>query len=110
MVQRQHPVLLAYRDRLSQHLKELCDNDVIEGPLDSSSLLDYISNVVITEKKTSGQIRMNIDMRHANLAIQESQFPVPTVHVLHHKLNGGTVLTLLDIKHSFHQMLLKEHL
>ena len=68
----------------------------------------WLFNVVVTEKKTSAQIGMNIDIRHANIAIQESHIPVPTVHTLRHKLNGSTVFTKLDLGHSFHQMLLGE--
>ena len=51
---------------------------------------------------------MNIDLRHANIAIKESHVPVPTVHMLRHKLNGASVFTKLDLRHSFHQMLLGE--
>jgi len=84
---------------------ELKENDVIEGLLDPNENMDWISNVVVTQK-ANGQIRMNLDMRHANLAIKESHIPVPTVHTLRHKLNGACVFTKLDMRHSFHQMLL----
>ena len=102
-VQKERPIPFAFRKQVSDHLKELRDNDIIEGPLDPSVNLDWISKVVIT-KKPSGQIRMNLDMRHANLAIKESHIPVPTVHSLRHKLNGANVFTKLDMRHSFHQM------
>ena len=72
--------------------------------------MEWLSNVVVTEKKDSGQIRMNIDMRHANVAIKESHLPVPTVHTLRHRLNGVTAFSKLDMRHSFHQMLLGEKL
>ena len=51
---------------------------------------------------------MNLDMRHANLAIKESNIPVPSVHALRHKLNGAKVFSKLDMRHSFHQMVLGE--
>ena len=107
MVQKERQIPFAFRKQVTDHLKELKDNDIIEGPLDPSVKLDWISNVVIT-KKPSGQIRMNLDMRHANIAIKESHIPVPTVHSLRHKLNGAKVFTKLDMRHSFHQMPLGE--
>lgn len=51
---------------------------------------------------------MNLDMRHANIAIKESHIPVPTVHSLRHKLNGANVFAKLDLRHSFYQMPLGE--
>ena len=105
VVQRERPVPLAYRERLSNHLAELKENDIIEGPLDPTEQIDWISNIVVTEKKNSGKIRMNIDLRHVNVAIKESHIPVPTVHTLRHKLNGASVFTKLDLRHSFHHLL-----
>jgi len=67
--------------------------------------MDWFSNVVVTQK-ANGQIRKNLDMRQANLAIKESHIPVPTVHTLRYKLNGACVFTKLDMRHSFHQVLL----
>ena len=64
------------------------------------------SKVVVTEKKISRQICMNKSMRHANLTIQESHIPVPTVHTLQRKLYGSTIFTKLNLRNSFHQMLL----
>ena len=87
---------------------ELKKNDIIEGPLEPAEPIEWISNIVVTEKKDTGKIWMNIDLRHANIAIKESHVPVPTVHMLRHKLNGASVFTKLDLKHSFHQMLLGE--
>ena len=51
---------------------------------------------------------MDIDMRLTNIAIQECHIPVPTVHALPHKLNKSTVFTKLDLRYSFHKMLLGE--
>ena len=101
VVQRERPVPLGYRPRLSEHLKELKDNDVIEGPLDSTVPHDWVSSVIITEKKSTGKIHMNVDMRHANIAIRETHFPVPTVRDLRHKLNGATTFSKLDLRHAF---------
>ena len=68
--------------------------------------MSWLSNVVVTEKKISRQICMNKSMRHANLTIQESHIPVPTVHTLQRKLYGSTIFTKLNLRNSFHQMLL----
>ena len=41
VVQRERPIPFAYRDRLAAHLKELKKYDVIEGPLDPSTPIEY---------------------------------------------------------------------
>jgi len=60
---------LGYQSKLSEHLQYLKENDVIEGPLDSSVEHTWISNVVITEKKETNKIRMTVDMRHINIQL-----------------------------------------
>jgi len=90
VVQKERRVPLGYQQKLSQHLEELKQHDVIKGPLDSTVGHNWILNVAITEKKDNKKIRMTVDMRHANMAIRPTHFPMPTVQELHHKLNGST--------------------
>lgn len=106
MIQRETLVLLAYREWSRAHIQELKDNDIIEESLDPAENLDWIINRAVTEKKDTGKIRINIDLRHVNMAIKESHIPVPTVHTLRHKLNGASVFTKLNLKHALHRMLL----
>ena len=70
VVQKQRPMPLGLQDKVEEHLKELLENDIIEGPLDSTEPHEWVSNAMITPKKESGQIRLNVDMRHVNLAIK----------------------------------------
>ena len=106
VVQRNRPIALAYRERVEEHIKELIDNDIIEGPLDSTEPLEWVSNVVITGKKwgDGSNIRLNVDMRDANKAIKRTHYPIPTVQELRHAFHGATRYTKLDMNHAFHQM------
>ena len=101
------PVPLAYQARLSKHLQELREADKIEdvGPEEHCT---WISNVVITEKKNTGKIRMSVDMRDANRAIKRTPRHVTTVQEMRHKLAGATVFSELDMSHGFHQLKLAE--
>lgn len=49
-----------------------------------------------------------LDMRRANEAIIRERHPIPTVEELLHHLNGSTVLSKIDLKWGFHQILLCE--
>ena len=97
------PIPLAYQERLSAHLKELREEGKIEdvGPHEECT---WISNVVITEKKEPGQIRMNVDMREANKAIQRTPRHVTTVQEMRHMLAGAVRFSELDMNHGFHQI------
>ena len=104
VVQKQRPIPLGLRDKVEEHLKELLENDIIEGPLDSTEPHEWVSNAMITLKKESGQIRLNVEMRHVNLAIKPTHYALPTVNELRHQLNGATRFTKLDFSHAFHQI------
>ncbi|KAF0292806.1 uncharacterized protein FJT64_009280 [Amphibalanus amphitrite] len=101
------PVPLAYQERLSAHLAELRAEGKIEdvGPQEECP---WISNVVITEKKEAGKIRMNIDMREPNKAIRRTPRHVTTVAEMRHMLEGARVFSELDMSHGFHQLALAE--
>lgn len=66
VVHRNRPIALAYRERVEKHIKELIDNDIIEGQgsLDSTEPLEWVSNGVITGKKwrDGSNIRLNVDV------------------------------------------------
>ena len=104
VVQKQRPIPLGLRDKIEEHLKELLENDIIEGSLDSSEPHEWVSNAMITRKKEGEQIRLNVDMRHVNLAIKPTHYAVPTVSELRHQLNGATRFTELDLRHGFQQI------
>ena len=101
------PPPLAYRERLSEHLAELRRSGKIEdvGP---NEYCPWVSNVVITEKKQAGQIRMNIDMREPNKAILRTQRHIETVQEMRHNLKGACRFSELDLGHGYHQIALAE--
>ena len=61
--------------------------------------------LVITPKK-SGDVRICVDMRMANRAINREHHPTPTIDDLIHTLNGATVFSKLDLRAGYHQLTL----
>ena len=75
------------RRKVSAALKQLEDDDIIEtveGPT------PWISPLVIITKN-DGTVRLCVDMRMANCAIQRERHPSPTVDDLINELNGAQV-------------------
>ena len=85
-------------------LKRLREMDVIEevtGPT------PWVSLVVVVAQKNMG-VRICIDMRKANEAIQRIKHPMPTMDDLIADLYGSTVFSKLDLSNTYHQLELGE--
>ena len=67
----------------------------------------WVSPVVVVPKKNKG-VRICIDMRKANEAIQRIKHPMPTMDDLIADLNGSTVFSKLDLSNAYHQLELGE--
>ena len=68
-----------------------------------------MSPVVITLKRSSNEIRLNVDMREANKAIPRTHTVMPTLDDIINELNGATVFSHLDMNRRSHQLELKEN-
>ena len=68
-----------------------------------------MSPVVITLKRSSNEIRLNVDMREANKAIPRTHTVMPTLDDIINELNGATVFSHLDMNHGYQQLELKEN-
>ena len=60
-----------------------------------------MSPVVITLKRSSNEIRLNVDMREANKAIPRTHTVMPTLDDIINELNGATVFSHLDMNHRY---------
>jgi len=65
-------------------------------------------NPLVIVPKNDGGIRLCVDMRCANKAIQRTRYPTPTVDDLKTKLQGSEIFTKLDMRSAFHQLELAE--
>ena len=92
------------RQKVSDALNKLESDGIIEKV---SGATPWVSPLVVIPKK-DGVIRLCVDMRMANKAIQRERHPTPTVDDLIDKLNGATVFTKLDLWSGYHQLSLAE--
>ena len=88
------------RKKVSQELERLEQEGIIEkveGPT------PWISPLVAIPKK-NGDVRLCVDMRLPNEAIQRERHPTPTIDDLVDTLNGATVFSKLDLRSGYHQL------
>ncbi|MES9882797.1 MAG: RNase H-like domain-containing protein [Sedimenticola sp.] len=92
------------RQQVEQKLKQLQEMDIVESVTGPTP---WVSALVPIPKK-DGDIRLCVDMRQANKAVQRERFPMPNIDETLEEMNGASVFSRLDLKQSFHQIELEE--
>ena len=93
------------RAKVEEKLDELSAKDIIEEV--SHNTTKWVSPLVVVPK-TDGDIRICVDMRRANSAVERERHPIPTIEEVLYDLNGSTVFSKVDLKWGFHQVELAE--
>lgn len=101
------PVAQPYRripipleEKVERKLKELLKSDIIEEVKGPSNWISPIVPVL----KDGGDIRLCVDMRRANAAIQRENHPLPTMEELLPKVREAKIFSKLDIRDAFHHI------
>ena len=92
------------KEKLSAEIKRLLSQDIIEkvdGPT------TWLNPIVIVPKAT-GNIRMCVDMRQANLAVKRERHVIPKMEDILTELHGASVFSKIDLREGYHQIMLAE--
>ena len=89
------------KEKVTKKINELLDLDIIEKV---SGPTTWVSPAVFAPKPNKDDVRICVDMRCANEAIQREKLPIPNVDEVLEELNGSTVFSKLDMNMGFHQM------
>ncbi|XP_055527582.1 uncharacterized protein K02A2.6-like [Wyeomyia smithii] len=90
----------ALEKKVDDKIEEMLRSDVIErveGPA------DWISPMVIVPKGKD-DVRICINMKHPNEAIQREHYPLPVIETFLNKLRGSKVYSRLDITSAYHHV------
>lgn len=88
------------RKSVEECMDKLIQNDIIEP---SQGATTWINPVVLVPK-SSGGVRLCIDMREPNMAISRERHVMPTLDEIIHDLNGCAVYSKIDLKEGYHQL------
>ena len=69
---------------------------------------EWVSNLVATNKKETGDVRICIDPRNLNKALMRPHHPMRTVEEVAAQMSGATIFSVLDAKSSFWQVRLDD--
>jgi hypothetical protein len=70
--------------------------------------VEWISNVVLVEKKNTGKIRVCMDFRNLNRATPKDEYPMPMADVLINNASGHTIMSFLDGNAGYNQIFMAE--
>nr|XP_006817021.1 PREDICTED: uncharacterized protein K02A2.6-like [Saccoglossus kowalevskii] len=87
------------RGKVEKELQKLEELDIIEKAVGATP---WVSPIVVVPKKEN--IRICVDMRAPNTAIERERHPIPTIEDLIVDLNGATVFTKIDLNKGYHQI------
>ena len=88
------------RDNVTAKIKELLDKDIIE-PVEGPT--PWVNPIVIVPKQ-GVDIRLCINRRRANEAIELTCYSIPKVDELLQNMNGSKIFSKLDLKWGYHQL------
>ena len=95
---------VALREKVQAELIELENKGIITPVTEPTP---WISSITIAIKK-SGKIRMCLDPKDLNNALQREHYPLPTVEDVASGMDGARVFTTLDVRHGFWHIALDE--
>jgi hypothetical protein len=107
VAQKQRRTPFHLRDKVANEIEKLL-KDVIEKVEDTPTPWVYVSHIVTPPKKEPGAIRLCVDMREPNQAIQRERHQMPTIDELINDLNLAKVFSKLDLRAGYHQLELHE--
>lgn len=90
----------ALKEKVDMKIMDMLRSDVIEP---ANGPAEWISPMVVVPKGKD-DIRLCINMRHPNKAIQREHFPLPIIETFLNKLRGATYFSKLDITSAYHHV------
>ena len=97
-------VPVAMRDRLKKTLEDMVQQDIL-APVTRPT--PWISSMVVVPPK-NGELRICLDPKNLNTAIQRENYPLPTIEDIATRLHGAKVFTILDMRCGFWHVVLDE--
>ena len=95
---------MAIREQLKDTLTRLTEQEIIQPVTEPTA---WINSMVVVPKK-NGSLRICLDPKDLNKAIQRHHYPLPTIEDIATRLHGAKVFTIVDVKNGFWHVALDE--
>jgi hypothetical protein len=99
--QRFNPII---HDRVKEEVERLLD----AGFIRPCQYAEWVSNIVLMEKKNTGKIRVCINFCNLNKATPKDEYPMPIADILINNASRHRVISFLDGNASYNQFFMAE--
>jgi hypothetical protein len=96
-----HPDLLP---RIKDEIQSVLEDNFIR----SCRYAEWVSNIVLMEKKDSGKLRVCIDFHNLNRATFKDEYPMPIADMIINNASGNRVIIFLDGNARYYQIFMVE--
>ena len=96
------PTPFHLREKVERKTDELMKLDIIERADDYPT--PWVNRTVVVPKPGTDDVRLCLDMREANKAVERTRYPIKTVDEILQNLNGSKVFSKIDLKWGYHQL------
>ena len=90
------------REAIDEQIQNMLDQDIIEAVTNEPT--EWLSETVEEVKPESKQIRICVDMKAANRAIQRERYEMPNIENIMYKANEMKIFNKIDLKAAFQQI------
>ena len=101
IAQKERKIPFALRNKVNREIQKLESEGIVEDVTNEPT--PWINPLVIVPK-SGDEIRLCVDMRCANKAIERTRYPTPTIDEILIKTRGSNIFTKLDLNSAFHQL------
>ena len=96
------PTPFHLREKVERKTDELMKLDIIERTDDDPT--PWVNRTVVVSKPGTDDVRLCLDMREANKAVEPTRYPIKTVEEILQNLSGSKVFSKIDLKWGYHQL------
>jgi hypothetical protein len=93
-----------FKPEIVERVKEEVDRLLQVGFIQPCLYADWVSNIVLIEKKKTGKIRICVDFRNLNQATPKDEYPMPIFNLLIDSVSGNKVISFLDVNAGYNQI------
>ena len=98
-----HPITLARKPAVDQALRELEAEGVIKKVVTSEWAAPIVTPVKDGSVRVCGDFKMTI-----NPQLEVDEYPLPRIDTIYASLGGGTLFSVIDLRHAYLQMEVEE--
>jgi hypothetical protein len=108
VVQKERKVPFHLKDKIEKAIEEMIRDDIIEQV--DGEPTPYVSCFVAVPKPSNPEeMRITLDAKTINKVIERERHNMPTVDKLKAKINDAKLLSKIDLKGGYHQILIHEN-